>query len=170
MAAWQDRAFAGATWQSYLKTQRDALGLPGPPGVAASASDDVPGEEFDSRADEEYANISEEEAAEEFLALLIDLKLKGTLPATLICVLAFWASKAKDKIVLCAKLAQRPGQQSGKYSRHFDSVVPANIVNADMYELTVSCSTRYDATRKDCVIQTIPPMEAFDREIRAPLG
>lgn len=79
--------------------------------------DDANSDESDSGDDD--ANLTIEQCSEEFMNLLVHLKLTGVLSAYQACILSHWAKRGglRDP---GAKLALAPGQSMGNYSKHFD--------------------------------------------------
>lgn len=76
-------------------------------------------------ADDEEPTL--EEAQDMLFELLVDLKLRSKLTATDSCVLAYWAVTAGAGGSALLKLAKKPGDSSGKYSRHFDRYTGSNL-------------------------------------------
>jgi len=91
-----------------------------------SDDDELVGETFfpgwaDDRMSDDEACTSED-AAEELLRYLCDLKRQGVLRAKHVCIISYWATKAGCPAPL-NKMAKEPGKQTGKYSAHFDAVL-----------------------------------------------
>eukprot|EP00969_Alexandrium_andersonii_P270334 11948676-Alexandrium_andersonii.AAC.1 len=104
-------------------------------------------EEEGPEGDEEidWAAVTPEMATEEFPAMLVRLKLQGTLSARQVCTLCFWASRA-GLGGLTKELAVRPNQQSGQYSRHFDKVVLEGAC-PETYDVFLARRQRHDPSR-----------------------
>eukprot|EP00969_Alexandrium_andersonii_P363555 15462198-Alexandrium_andersonii.AAC.1 len=78
-----------------------------------------PGPQWGDLEDDAAVNYNEvpaDVAGEELFALLVRLKLSGTLSAKQACLIGFWAHKAgaAGDVRL---IAERPDAQSGKFSR-----------------------------------------------------
>jgi hypothetical protein len=129
---------------------------------ASSCSDREPDDNDDPGID--YANVPADIAAEEFGAMLVDLKLQNVLSARQCCVLAFWASRAGAKGV-AAQLCMRPDQQSGAYSRHFDGVVGCSPHNKDYYFVNVGRRLRHESIRRFDAIAVLPPHEILAQDV-----
>ena len=126
---------------------------------------DAEGSDVDNDID--YAAPDPDVALWEFGNMLVDLKFTGKLPATTVCILAFWAHHAaKGGIV--EQLARRPGQQTGKYSKHFDKVADCKLNESkeDFYTMSVPGVSRAQGTRQTIDLPVYLPYEAVDDEIR----
>ena len=128
-------------------------------GGDAFAADLVAGVGFEPDPAEDPERCSASHAAEMLFEMLVDMKFSGTLPATKVCVLAFWAAKAGAIGGDVEKLGFPPGKHSSGYSRHFDKVVSLPTYRKDHYTVNVTLTRRFDATRQMTPVATIPPHE-----------
>ena len=108
-------------------------------------------------------NITQDEAGDELFLFLVELKIQGKLSAHQCCLLAWFADKAGAKGV--AKLGYPPNRQSGKYSRHFDSVAGSMDGIGELYPMTLPVKSRTDASRISAEIPVLPPHEAIFKEV-----
>ena len=87
----------------------------------------------------DYTSVPPEVAGEELVNMIVSLKFAGVISAKQACVLAYWASKAGSSGHV-SKLAMRPDQASGEYSRHFDTWTLSGTDSLEAY--TFACGRR----------------------------
>ena len=108
----------------------------------------------------DYDSISPEEAGQAFADYLIFLKHTHVLSAVQASLLAFWSSKA-GACGFASNLAYPPEQQSGKYSRHWDSAL--GVERNKYYKLVVPQNARMCAERVLETIHTNTVPDAFQQ-------
>ena len=102
----------------------------------------------DSEAEEDVpAGMTLEQAGQQFVDLLIDMKLAGRINATQACIISFWAAKAGARGP-CSELGKRPGLQSGKYSMSFDKFTQLGPASMDLYQLPIARRLKMDLGRR----------------------
>ena len=122
-------------------------------------------EETEDEAEHDPEKMTAEEALAELGDMLIDFKMQGTLHATEVCVLCFWASKAGLGGIV-SRLAKAPGGSSGSYAKHFNRTIGADLNDDDsLYALDVPSFKRGHMVRSSQEIAMYPPHEAADEEI-----
>ena len=96
---------------------------------------------------------------------MIDLKIQGALTAKQACVIAWWCQKAGA--VGEFRIACAPGKQSGKYSRHFDSVTASDGLDDDgIYVIPdLPVYRRADASMSGKDIRAFAPHDAMAEEV-----
>ena len=105
-----------------------------------------------------------EQAGQQFVDLLIDMKLAGRINATQACIISFWAAKAGARGP-CSELGKRPGLQSGKYSMSFDKFTQLGPASMDLYQLPIARRLKMDLGRRWDPLPLIPPHEALLDEL-----
>ncbi len=108
----------------------------------------------------------EADAGDVFHDMLVDLKCKGSISAKQACLLSYWAGKAGAKGKASA-LSQKPGQQSGSYSRRFDIVVGAGLSSLLLFWMPVIRTHRFDASRRFEDLPVRLPHEALKSELNS---
>jgi hypothetical protein len=92
--------------------------------------------------------------------------VRGVLKSNHVCMLAFFAAKA-GAVGFATKLGMPPGKQSGKYSRHIDSVLGVELKTArEWYTLTIPTHNKYDGTRSRCSLEVLNVHEVLEEEWR----
>lgn len=146
--------------------------------MAASSSASHPWENYDDThawEDESYAHfgesdsdvdreLSSEECGELLAAMLVDLRLKGTLSSKQCCVLAHHASRA-GACGPCSKFAMPPTSQSGHFQRKLDRYLDTSTAIKHTYHLDVPGHSKHEASRCVHRLPVVPPHEVFDREV-----
>ena len=121
---------------------------------------------WDDEADVEfdYNSVTKEQAGEEFVNFLVELKVKGSLSAKQACCLAWWAGKAGCHGE-AINMGRRPDLQSGQYSRHFDKWAECSPRALNAYKVPLGRRVRHDATRVWQPLPMVPPHEALGEEL-----
>jgi len=127
--------------------------------------DDHAGSEDEPDDTEWWKAMTAEEAGEEFVKLVTDMKLKGaSMTAKHACLLSFWAARAGANGPVGA-LGFHPGAASGNYSRHYDSATQTKPNNPRYYTLDLPLFRKADATRAIEPYPVVPAHEALRDEI-----
>lgn len=135
---------------------------------------EVPGLPVDD-ADWDHPNLdtmTPAEMAEEFIDMIVSLKRRGRLSAKEACIICFWAtgagselSKPSSKTAQVAYKPYLPEEQTGHYSRHFDSVtVPAGSHNS-LSPIEVPVYNKYDGSRSVEQIYAAAAHELLAQEV-----
>ena len=133
LSSWEQRAYAPAAE---------------PPAGGDVVEDDDDGDETD------VESLSPEACSEEFLNMLVKLKLRGDISATSACGLAFWA-KGAGLIGRGADLALNPNRTGGHFSEHFDKVIGLDIAEeGDRHMCQLAVPGHERCTLGRTVIQT----------------
>ena len=123
---------------------------------------------FASNADEtkrlDLEDVTPEQASDYLGEALTQLKLTGTLPATHVCKLAYWASRGGCG-GLTRALAYQPYAQAGKYSEHFDHAI-GRPEDEDQYWLPLAQADRVSGNRLLVDLATKPLHEALYDELQ----
>ena len=114
--------------------------------------------------DFDYSSIDAETAGRELVSMLVMLKVMGVLSAKQTCILAWWAAKA-GAVGECVQVGLRPDQNSGKYSKHFDSWSGAGASSLDLYQLPLGRRLRFEAARTFTALPVRVPHEALGEEL-----
>ena len=115
--------------------------------------------------EEEEEELTEELAGELLVEHLVNLKVVCRLTAKDCCVLAWWAAQAGANCELLKKLAWRPGDSTGNYSKHFDDVLGQKKENPTHLKVEVPL---YNPSLGERVLQDVPclaPHEALVEEV-----
>ena len=133
-------------------------------GWAGSAAQEISGEEASD--DETMPDELDEAmaAGEQLTSMLIDLKSKGRLSATMVCQLAYFAGKAGAKGPVSA-LGAKPGLQSGQYSRKFDSYTGMGLSSVNFYNLPCALRKRNGSARDWSMLPMRPVHEVLHDEL-----
>ena len=116
-------------------------------------------EETEDEAEHDPEKMTAEEALAELGDMLIDFKMQGTLHATHVCVLCFWASKAGLGGIV-SRLAKAPGGSSGNYAKHFNRTIGADLNDDDsLYAVDVPSFKRGHMGRSSQEIAMYPHMK-----------
>jgi hypothetical protein len=79
----------------------------------------------------------QEKAAFEFVELLLEEYLSGTITAATFCILCFWANAAGLVSAAAARYGIPPGRASGKYKDHLDEQLHFRQQRRHMYHFQV---------------------------------
>ena len=105
-----------------------------------------------------------QQAGQQLVDVLIDLKLAGRINATMACIISYWAAKAGAQGP-CSQLGQRPDQGSGQYSRHFDKFTDYGVRSMGFYQLPVARRLKVDLGRRWDPLPFLPPHEMLLDEL-----
>jgi hypothetical protein len=84
----------------------------------------------DASSTDEESPLTQERCSEEFLNMLVTLKLSGKLSAKTACLLSYWASGG-GLTGAGSQLALPPTRTGGAFSEHFDRVIGMDVGNRD---------------------------------------
>ena len=121
----------------------------------------MPWPESDVERDPE--EMTPEEAGEELGMRLVELKVRGVLPATQVCQLAFFAKEAGVKGIV-EDFAFAPGKASGSYSKKFDKAVGSSGNSGNLYRVEAAMRSKTSPGRHMAEIPLNLPHEAFLNE------
>lgn len=107
---------------------------------------------------------SPEEAGEELAALLIKLRLQGSLSAKQACVLAYWAAAA-GAVGPCKEFGCKPDLQTGQFQRRLDKYLAVSEDDKSFYMVDVPGHDKAEASRTCHRLETVPPHEALAAEV-----
>ena len=118
----------------------------------------------DSASDTSAEDDTQEGASQLLADLLVELKMRGTLSAKDVCLIAYYASGA-GMVGPAATFAFRPGAPTGHYSRHLNAVLKLDDYIQDAYTLDVPGHDKYARDRQIFHIPCLPPHETLANEI-----
>ena len=115
-------------------------------------------------------DVTAEEAGEHLADYLLHLNDLGKMNAKVLCIVAYWASKA-GAVGTVSRLAFAPGKSSdGAYQRHLDSVLQVESeLEGKLYELAIPGHDKFDMSRSSHMVSTMPAHEVlFDEYVEHP--
>ena len=109
--------------------------------------------------------LTQDEAGEELFQYLLELKITNKLGAKECCVIAYWAANA-GAVGPVQTLGMPPDvEQSGHYSRKFDSAMGTDLQDPNHYQISVPMYLRCEGRRSSKMCATMPVHEAIAKEV-----
>ena len=127
---------------------------------------DASSDEGDLFSEDPLDNVDCNYAGEVLADMLVQMKVKGRLHATEVCVLAFWAAKA-GACGFVGRLAYKPGRPTGNYNRHFSERMQVPKIDRTLYSVDVPGHHRHDLSRTTHSTLVRPAHERLAEEFKA---